>query len=124
MASDACGSWMICGPGRLAEMTELSHEHVLALASEWLGLKPRERSVLRQCLGAWSLVPNGNLLISPSSVPSAERLMERGYLTKSENQTAPYDPKGFGMVVVLEQANWSKLIADANATRDPAEMRS
>jgi hypothetical protein len=95
---------------------------VLEAACERINFRPRERKVLRLCLWARSQVSNGNFLVLPSCVPAAERLIARGYLTKSENQTTPYDPRGFGMVVVLEQENWSTLIADANALLAPASI--
>jgi hypothetical protein len=91
---------------------------VLHTACKWLGLKPRERSVLRCCLWAKTQTSNGHFLASPGLVPAAERLIARDYLTKADRQmTPPVGPKTFGIVVVVSEANLSKLIADANATR-------
>ena len=98
-----------------------NHAEVLEVACEWLSLKPRERTVLRNCLWARSQVENGNFLTTPSTVPSANRLIGRGYITKSKHQGTPaMNPKTFGMVVLLTEANWQKLVGDANATRADA----
>lgn len=70
---------------------------------------------MRDCLHARSLVPSGHLLISPGRVPAARRLIARGYLAQIADQPVPFDPKNFGLVVVLEQAHLSKLIDDANS---------
>lgn len=88
---------------------------ILAEACRRLALKPREKVLMRDCTIAWSMVPNGNLLITPGRVPAARRLIERGYLTQSANQAAPFDPVGFGLVVVATQDCFDKLITDANA---------
>lgn len=91
-------------------------QEVAREACRRLDLKPRETGLVRECVHAWTLVPNGNLLITPGRVPAARRLMEAGYLAQTAEQPAPFDPKGFGLVVVMEQEHLNKLIADANAT--------
>lgn len=79
-------------------------------------LTPRETTLMRDCVHAWTLVPNGNPLITPGRVPAARRLIERGYLAQSPHQPVPFDPVGFGLVVVAENHHLNKLIDDANAT--------
>ena len=51
----------------------------------------------------------------------ARRLVDRGYIAQTEQQLVPFDPK-FGLVVVLEQVHWDKLIADANAASPPSAV--
>jgi hypothetical protein len=89
---------------------------VAAIAARRLGLRPIETRILHNCLWAREQVPNGHFLVPGGSVPSARRLIERGYIMQTEQQPEPFDPK-FGLVVCLEQQHWDKLIADANATR-------
>lgn len=78
-------------------------------------LTPRERNILRDCLNARRYVSNGLLLITPPRVPAARRLMAKGYLAQSPEQPKPFDPEGFGLVVVIEQQHLTKLVTDANA---------
>jgi hypothetical protein len=85
---------------------------ILTTACHYLALKPRERSVLRDCMWARTQVANGHFLTA--SVRSAERLIARGYLTRAASQPVPFDPK-FGLVVLLEQDNFNKLVEDARA---------
>lgn len=96
-----------------------SHFEILAEACRRLGLKPREATLLRDCLHAWTLVENGHLLITPGRIPAARRLMERGYLAETPEQPmalGPGSPEDFGLVVVAERDHFNKLIKDANAT--------
>jgi hypothetical protein len=101
-----------------SEPSEPSTEHpdlwqILATACHILRLKPLERSVLRNCMWARTQVSNGHFLTPPRTVPSANRLIELGYVAKSPEQPVPFDPKGIGLVVVLEQSHFTKLIEDA-----------
>jgi hypothetical protein len=89
---------------------------IVAEACRRLGLKPREATLLRDCLRARRLVDNGFLLITPGRVPAARRMIARGWLAQSPDQPVPFDPVNFGLVVVAQQQHWEKLIADANAT--------
>lgn len=77
-----------------------------------LKLRPTEARLLRNCIWARSEVENGYFLTPPRTVPSALRLIERGYLTQAKDQMAP----AMGLVVVFEDANWRKLIHDAAAS--------
>jgi hypothetical protein len=90
-------------------------------ACRWLGLTPRERTLLRDCVWARQLVANGNFLVQPSRMPAARRMIERGYLRQSENQPVLFDPEDFGLVVVMDQPHLDKLITDANATLTPPD---
>lgn len=69
-------------------------------------LKPREAQVIRAAVHAWSLVENGNYLCATSEEMAAERLIERGYLTK----VTRLQPAGF-LVVVLTPENVAALRA-------------
>lgn len=89
---------------------------ILAECCRRLSLRPRETTLMRDALHAWSLVSNGFILITPGRVPAARRLIERGYLAQAPDQPTPFDPEGFGLVVVAEREHLNKLITDANAT--------
>jgi hypothetical protein len=77
-------------------------------------LKPRETTLMRDCLFARRTVENGHLLITPRRVAAARRLMEKGYLLQAPDQPRPFDPVNFGLVVVARTEHFDKLIADAN----------
>lgn len=96
---------------------------ILATACHYLRLKPRERLVLRNCLWARTVVPNGHFLTPPNTVASCKRLVACGYLTIAPKQMKPFDPKGLGLVVLLEQKDIDKLVADAKeaARLNPGE---
>lgn len=76
-----------------------------ALTWEQTGLRPREIGVLKDCLYARTIVPNGQYLTSGrQQTAAAERLIERGMLTKAAEQPAPTLPGH--IVVYLTQENW------------------
>lgn len=83
-----------------------------AASANSLKLRPTEARLIRNCIWARSQVENGYFLTPPRTVPSALRLIERGYLTKAKDQMIP----AMGLVVVFEQENWAKLITDAVMT--------
>ena len=72
-----------------------------------VGLKPREMQVLRYAHWAWSQVPNGHYLCSTGQNRAAERLIERGFLTKADQQFSPPAPDW--IVVVLTPENYEAL---------------
>lgn len=75
------------------------------------GLKPREIGVLRNCLHARTLVSNGHYLTSGrQQTAAANRLIERGMLTKADDQPVP--PLPDSVVVYLTEENW-KAVGDA-----------
>lgn len=75
------------------------------------GLKPREISVLGYCLRARTVVPNGLYLTSGrQQTAAANRLIERGMLTKVDSQPVP--PLPDSIVVYLTEENW-KAVQDA-----------
>lgn len=74
-----------------------------------IGLKPREMQVLRAARWALTQVPNGFYLCSPGQNRAAERMIERGFLTKADAQFSPPTPEWW--VVVLTPANVKKLKA-------------
>lgn len=100
MSEEPGGSWYVRAMGAL----EFACHHT--------ALRPRERTVLRNCLWARTQVSNGYFLTP--SVRSAERLIERGYLTKAPDQPVSFGPR-FGLVVLVEQDNLDKLFKDALA---------
>jgi len=70
-----------------------------------LGLRPREMRVIKACLYARTLVPNGHYLCALHEVASAKRLIARGFVTDvtSEAGLAPRLP---GWIVVkIDEAN-------------------
>lgn len=70
------------------------------------GLKPREIGVLRWCLQAREIVPNGHYLTSGTQqTAAANRLIDRGLLTKADDQ--PFPPLPDTVVVYLTQENWA-----------------
>lgn len=82
-------------------------EHPFLAAREW--------EVLQSARHAWSLVSNGNFLPSPSRQKAARDLVEKGYLTKSENQPRP----GNGwLIVVLTKANVRRYNAALKKARE------
>lgn len=99
----------------MASPQGLSVFDIQAEACRRLGLKAREATLVRDCVRALTLVPNGHLLITPGRIPAARRLMERGFLVQAEKQPTPFNPTGFGLVVVMKQVHLDKLINDANA---------
>lgn len=97
-----------------------------ATASAILKLKPTEARLIRNALWARSQVDNGYFLSPPRTIPSALRLIERGYLAKAEEQPLSFGGRrkdgvdlDFGIVVVLEPACWTKFIEDARAAQKP-----
>lgn len=77
---------------------------------ELLGLRPREWSVLQGAISAWSMVPNGHFLPPPGNAPSTRRLIDRGYLTKADQQTSP--PHKDWIVVICTRENYERIVAD------------
>lgn len=76
------------------------------------GLRSREIGVLQACLHARTLVPNGHYLTSGrQQTAAANRLIERGMLTKAEQQLTP--PMPDSIVVYLTQENWDAVGAQA-----------
>lgn len=95
-----------------------------ATAAAALDLRPTEARLIRNCLWARSQTPNGWFLSPPRTIPSALRLIERGYLTKAAEQPVSFGGRlkdgidlDFGIVVVLETDNWNKFITDAIAAQ-------
>lgn len=77
-----------------------------AIDMEALGLKPREQQVMRYARWALTQVSNGHYLTSTGQRRAAERLIERGFLTKVKSQfTPPVD----WLVVKLTKKNWSAM---------------
>lgn len=74
-----------------------------------IGLKPREMQVLSAAAWAWSQVPNGHYLCSPGQKRAAERMIERGFLTKAKADFSPPVPNW--LVVVITNDNYSALHA-------------
>lgn len=68
-----------------------------------LGLKPREQQVMRAARWALTQVPNGHYLTSDGQRRAAERMIERGYLTKVD---AEFSPAVDWLVVKLTEQNW------------------
>lgn len=99
----------------MSQPTAPNPYEIMQEACRRLQLKPFETKLMLDCLHAWALVSNGNLLITPRRVPAARRMIERGYLAQSPHQTEPFDPVGFGLVVVAEGHHLNKLIDDAKA---------
>jgi hypothetical protein len=86
-----------------------------------LGLTVYELRVLQQARYAWELIPPPcDHLLSPAYTKAAERLIARGFLTKSDHQVQPPGGGGFGPVVRLTTENFAAMAAAlaalANAT--------
>lgn len=88
---------------------------VLIEACRRLKMKPREITLMRDCLYSQLRFAIGSTLITPARIPAARRLIERGYLLQPADQPAPFDPVNFGLVVAAGANQFNKLIADANA---------
>lgn len=73
-----------------------------------LGLKPREQQVMRAAQWALTLVQNGHYLTSPGQRRAAERMIERGFLTKVD---AKFSPPVDWLVVKLTTENWNAMAA-------------
>ena len=88
-----------------------------------IGLKPREMQTLRPARWALDMVPNGHYLTSPGQKRAAERLIERGFLTKAPGQFTP--PRPDWLVVKLTKENMVALEtaarADAASSAAPAK---
>jgi len=75
-----------------------------------LGLRPRETSVIRDCLWARTVVPNGHYLCSPGQIASAKRLIDKGFITNVTSE-AGMSPRVRGdgsdgwLVVKIDEAN-------------------
>lgn len=74
-----------------------------------IGLRPREMHVLRYAVWAHSQTPNGHYLCSPGQNRAAERMIERGFLSKAEHQFSPPVPEW--LVVVITPENMAALRA-------------
>lgn len=83
-----------------------------------IGLRPREMQVLRYAVWARTQTPDGNYLCSDGQKRAAERLIERGFLTKSKNGFSPPAPDW--LVVVITNKNLVALQA-AEASPTPPE---
>jgi hypothetical protein len=77
-----------------------------------LGLRLTDRRLLRTAVWAWSQVPNGNYLVGHKrEVFAAERLIDRGFLTRAEKQPAPPVPDW--LVIVMTPDNHAALRREA-----------
>jgi hypothetical protein len=65
-----------------------------------LGLGLAEWRLIRDCMHAWTLVPNGHYLPAQRWKKAAERLIARGYLTRAEAQMSP--PNDWIVVVITK----------------------
>ena len=82
-----------------------------ALDMRLLKLTTYEMRVLQHARHAWDLMPPPcDYLLSPSYTKAAERLIARGFLTKSEHQIQPAGP-GYGPIVRLTAENFAAMEA-------------
>jgi hypothetical protein len=88
-------------------MSEIAPDDIIDMAK--LGLRPREIQVLSAAVHAWSLVNNGHYLCGSGQNHAAERLIERGFLTKVEVD-ATFSPPDW-IVVVFTPENVKALRA-------------
>lgn len=72
-----------------------------------IGLKQREMQVLRAAAWARTQVSNGHYLCSSGQNRAAERMIERGFLTKVDKKFSPPAPDW--IVVVLTEENYAAL---------------
>jgi hypothetical protein len=78
-----------------------------------LGLSRFEWQVFAQCNFALTQTPTGDFLTGPKHKKAALRMVEKGYLTKAEEQIMTLGcDKAWGVVVRLTQANCDKYNAD------------
>lgn len=78
-----------------------------------LGLKLAEWRLIRDCMWAWTQVPNGNYLPATRWARAAERMIARGYLTRAESQPTP--PHRDWIVVLISRENIAKYNGDLSA---------
>ncbi|MGU3476439.1 hypothetical protein [Methylobacterium sp. D48H] len=78
-----------------------------------LNLRPRELQVLQWARRAWDLVENGHALVSPNQIKSAQRLIDRGFLTKADTTCSP--PADWFFPVVLTPENVEAIARAAEA---------
>lgn len=80
-----------------------------------LGLNLSEWRLIREAMGAYDYVPNGNYLPSPRWFKAATRMIERGYLTKVPDNFMPPQPDW--IVIKITKENIAKYKADLAACR-------
>lgn len=71
-----------------------------------IGLKPREMQVMRAAVWSLETVKGGRYLVSDNQRKAAERLIERGFLTKEKTT---FSPPVDWLVVRLTKRNWAAL---------------
>lgn len=86
-----------------------------------IGLRPREMSVLRYASWARTQVSNGHYLCSDGQRRAAERMIERGFLTRVKHQFSP--PKPDWIVVIITEKNM-KALRKAEAAWRPSRKAS
>ena len=75
-----------------------------------LGLTVSQMRLIRDCMWAWTQVPNGHYLPNPRWAKQARDLIKRGYLTESTNRVSP--PAEDWIVVLITRENAEKYNAD------------
>lgn len=95
-----------------------------AAACVALKLRVTEARLIRNCLWAKTQIKNGYFLSPPRTIPSAFRLIERGYIAKAPEQPTSLGGRmkdgvdlDFGITVLMNQECWAKLSRDAVATQ-------
>jgi hypothetical protein len=81
-----------------------------------IGLRAREMQVLRAAMYSRGAVPGGRYLCGTGQRRSAERLIERGFLTRAKVKM--YPPQADWLVVRLSDRNLSALRRAERAATD------
>ena len=84
-----------------------------------IGLKPREMQVLQRAVWARKQVEHGHYLCLPGQNKAAERLIERGFLTKIPGEFSP--PMPDWVVIKITTENFEALRAAEAAFHAPSE---
>lgn len=89
-----------------------------------LGLKAAEWRLIRDCMHAWKLVPNGHYLPATRWYAAAVRMIDRGYLTRAPGASQPVPHWPGWIVILITRENIQKYNADLKAAQEAAEGKS
>lgn len=86
----------------------------MAIDMRAIGLRPREMQVLKAAVWARGHVSNGHYLTSSGQKMAGERMINRGFLTRVDEQ---FTPQVDWLVVKITKQNWQALEAAKEAAK-------